>query len=310
MHAAYASRMDVEDLRRFVVVARTEHLTDAAAILGMAQPTLSRSVRRVEEAVGAPLFERQHRGLRLNPAGRRMLGAAEGGLLALDRGIEQVRRLRDPESGTVRLGILHSVAATLVPEVIRTFRAIAPQVGFELRQLATYEILAELESGDVELGISARADRPGFGWVLLEQQRVCLAVPEGHRLAGRDTARLSEVAKEPFVGLHPALAFRADTDALCREAGFVPSIALECTDLSTVEGMVGAGLGVALLPVPVGSPRHHTESRTVRVDLQRLAARRDIGLVWRADAALPRPAERLLAFLDGRSPAAGDAATR
>ncbi|HET8599709.1 MAG TPA: LysR family transcriptional regulator [Segeticoccus sp.] len=288
--------MDVEDLRQFVVVARTEHLTEAAAMLRTPQPTLSRAIRRVEDAVGAPLFERQPRGLRLNPAGRLMLAAVDSAVLALDRGIEQVHGLRDPESGTIRLAILHSVAATLVPEVIRAFRAVAAHVEFDLRQLATYEILGDLEAGQVELGISARADRPGFGWLLLERQQVCLAVPQGHRLAARTAASLAEVADEAFVGLQPSLAFRADTDELCRRAGFVPSMAFECTDLATVEGLVGAGLGVALLPVPVDGPRE-TSAGTVLVDLQGTAARRDIGLVWRAATTLPPPAERLRTFL-------------
>lgn len=295
-HDAPEAGVDVEDLRQFVVVARTEHLTRAAAMLRTPQPTLSRAIRRVEDAVGAPLFERHRRGLRLNPAGRLVLAAAEGALLALDRGVEQVHGLRDPESGTVRLAILHSVSATLVPEVIRAFRAVAPHVEFELRQLATHEILGELETGQAELGISARADRPGFGWLLLERQQVSLAVPEDHRLATRESASLAEAADEPFVGLQPSLAFRADTDALCREAGFVPTMAFECTDLATVEGLVGAGLGVALLPVPLAGPRA-TASGTVLLDLDGTAARRDIGLVWRSAATLPPPAERLRTFL-------------
>lgn len=89
--------MHVEDLRWFVALAETEHLTEAAAVLGTSQPTLSRALRRVEAAFGVRLFEREHRGLRLNPYGRIVLEAARAGTTAVDTAQQRIDALVDPD---------------------------------------------------------------------------------------------------------------------------------------------------------------------------------------------------------------------
>jgi len=150
---SYDVRMHVDDLRRFVTLARAEHLTAAADELGIPQPSLSRSLRRVEEAFGARLFEREHRGLRLNPHGRLVLAAAADATTALDAAREQIAQLDDPESGTVRLAFLHSVATTLVPQLLRAYRQEAPGVRFALRQEASPTI-------EISSSSSSTARRP------------------------------------------------------------------------------------------------------------------------------------------------------
>jgi LysR family transcriptional regulator, transcription activator of glutamate synthase operon len=165
MQEPYGLTMQTEDLRRFVTLARAEHLTAAADELGIPQPSLSRSLRRVEEAFGARLFEREHRGLRLNPRGRLVLAAALEATAALDAAREQIVQLDDPESGTVRLAFLHSVATTLVPGLLRQYRAEAPAVRFALRQEASPTIADDLDSGEAELAITGpRPADPGLGW--------------------------------------------------------------------------------------------------------------------------------------------------
>jgi LysR family transcriptional activator of glutamate synthase operon len=290
--------MHVDDLRLFVVLAETEHLTDAAAILGTSQPTLSRALRRVEEAFGVRLFEREHRGLRLNPYGRIVLDAARAGVAAVDSAQERIGTLADPESGTVRLAFLHSVATGVVPDLLTAFRAAAPRVRFALREEPSHDIVRDLESGDAELGITGpRPPADVFGWHLLERQRLCLYVPPGHPLAVRRRVGLAEAADEPFVALRTDFGFRRVTDELCRAAGFTPQVAFESTDLSTIDRLVGAGLGVAVLP---GGAVRRAEATAV--PLTGVRARRDIGLTWRHRADLSPAAERFRAFVRaGRS---------
>src|ERR1700742_5236485 len=167
--------MHVEDLRWFEVLAETEHLTEAATTLGTSQPNLSRALRRVESAFGVQLFEREHRGVRLNPYGRLVLEAARAGTAAVDTARQRIDALIDPDSGTVRLGFLHSVATSLVPDLLKAFRQVAPSVGFALRQEPSHAIVDDLESGEAEIGIIAPLPDPEvFGWHLLEPQRLCL----------------------------------------------------------------------------------------------------------------------------------------
>jgi DNA-binding transcriptional LysR family regulator len=290
--------MHVDDLRWFAVLAETEHLTEAAATLGTSQPNLSRSLRRVEQAFGVPLFEREHRGLRLNPYGRLVLEAARSGTAAVDTARQRIGQLLDPESGTVRLAFLHSVATSLMPDLLKAFRAVAPQIAFALRQEPAHDIVQDLETGEAEIAIVApRPDPERFGWQLLERQRLLLHVPPGHPLATRRRVELEEVAHEPFVGLQPGFGFRRVTDALCRAAGFTPALAFEATDLATIDSLVGAGLGVAILPA--GAVRGN-DSGTVAIALSGVQARREIGLAWRLQTELTPAAERFRSFVESR----------
>jgi DNA-binding transcriptional LysR family regulator len=290
--------MHVEDLRWFVVLAEAERLTDAAAALGTSQPNLSRSLRRVEDAFGVRLFEREHRGLRLNPYGRIVLEAARAGTAAVDTGRQRIDALTDPESGTVRLAFLHSVATGIVPDLLKAFRRTAPTIRFALREEPSHDIVRDLESGEAELGITGpRPAAEVFGWHLLERQRLCLYVPPGHRLAGMKRVALAEASAEPFIALRPDFGFRRVTDELCRAAGFTPQVSFESTDLTTIDRLVGAGLGVAVLP---GGAVRGTESGATPVPLAGVRARRDIGLAWHLGRELSPAAERFRGFTQAR----------
>ena len=115
---------------------------------------------------------------------------------------------------------------------------------------------------------------------------------------------LAAAAGEPFIGLRPGFGFRRISEELCRAAGFTPRLAFEATDLATIDSLVGAGLGVAVLPAPTGAGRA-VEGDAVFVPLRDAGARRDIGLVWRRGAALSPAAARFRDFVvaSGAGPA-------
>ena len=276
--------MQTQDLRWFVVLAEHEHVTAAAEELQVPQPTLSRALKRVEQEFGARLFLREPRGLWLTPLGRVVLEAARAADTAIAQAHERLQQLSDPQASLVRLAFLHSVSTSVLPDLLGRFGDHAPRMRFELRQEASPSILDDLHSGDADVAIiGPRHADDALGWCLLEAQRLRLAVPPGHPLAGRRQVALKEARAERFVMVQHPLEFRALTDRLCRAAGFSPVVALESSDLATVEGLVGAGLGVAVLPVYSGQ---RTDSTAVSVPLSDPGARRDIGLVWRTDVEL------------------------
>jgi DNA-binding transcriptional LysR family regulator len=287
--------MHVEDLRWFVVLAEAERLTDAAAALGTSQPNLSRSLRRVEDAFGVRLFEREHRGLQLNPYGRIVLEAARASAAAVDSARQRIEALTDPDSGTVRLAFMYSVGTGVVPDLLAAFRRKAPSIRFALREEPSHEIVRDLESGEAELGITGpRPSADDFGWHLLERQRLCLYVPPDHRLARLKRVALAEAAAEPFIALRQDFGFRRVTDELCEAAGFTPQVAFESTDLGIMDRLVGAGLGVAVLP---GGAVRGSESGATPVPLAGVRARRDIGLAWRLHRELSPAAQRFRTFV-------------
>ncbi|QGU08571.1 HTH-type transcriptional regulator GltC [Corynebacterium occultum] len=292
------------ELAGFVAVAASGHLSDTAADLDISQPSLSRRIARVEAQVGATLFDRHGRRLRLNSRGRAFLPQAEAALAALDNGVSQVRRLMDPEHGTVRLDFMHSLGTWLVPELLRSYRSAHPGVHFSLHQDAAQGLVERVLDDTADIALvgprptgAGEPDSP-LGWVRLSRQRLAIALPEDHRLAGVGSVpiRLAEVAGEDFISMRPGYGTRLLLDELFRKAELQPSFVFESMELSTVAGLVSAGLGVALLPMddPYLAP--------TGVVLRPLdpPAQRELGMVWRRAEEPAPPVDQFRAFVAAR----------
>ncbi|PUA79400.1 LysR family transcriptional regulator [Nocardioides currus] len=287
--------MQIRDLEWLLAVADHEHVTDTAAILGISQPTLSRALARVEQELDAQLFERASDGVHLTPVGRIVARGAREVVARHDQLLADVRGELDPESGVARLAFLDSMATSLVPRLLRDFHAAAPRVRVLLSQEPGHELEADLARGAVDLAITST--RPaGHGWHVLQEERLVVAVPPSHRLAGRTRVRLEDLAGEELVTTPPGYGFRTLVDGLLRDAGVALDISFESQDLATIEGLVAAGLGVAIVPEAMVGP-----SGTRGLQIQGSpGARRTIGLTWRTDRRLPPAAERLRAVIVGR----------
>ncbi|AUG77634.1 LysR family transcriptional regulator [Kitasatospora sp. MMS16-BH015] len=282
---------------QFAAVGRLEHVTQAAQLLGMPQPTLSRAVARLEAELGVRLLAREGRTVRLTRAGRLLLGSAERALAELERGAEVARAEADPAAGRVAFGFLHTLGTDAVPALLRGFRAAGhPKVRFQLVQDYVGAMLERLRAGELDLClVSPLPDDPDLTTRQLDEQRLYLNVPVDHRLAGRRRIRLAEVAEEPFVAVERGYGLRAITDQFCAEAGFTPRIAFEGEEAETLRGLVAAGLGVALLP-PALAPRPGV------VDLEVTAprTRRTIALTWVTARPLTPPAAAFRDFVLAR----------
>jgi LysR family transcriptional activator of glutamate synthase operon len=284
----------LEELHWFVVLAETEHVTEAAAELGITQPTLSRALARLEEQAGTQLFDRVNRRLRLNVYGRIMLEHAQRSIAELQSAGERIAALRDPDKGRVRLAFLHSLANWYVPEQLRRFRELAPGIGFDLFQGPAHELTDRILRGQSDIAIiSPRPKADGLGWRRLYVERLCLAVPPGHRLAGRTRVRMAAAAGEPFIALGAQYGLQQLTAELWAQDGLDPEIVFEAAEIPTMEGLVAAGFGVAVVPVPaeVGV------SKTVHVALSNAGAKREVGLMWDLDRPLSPAAARFAGFL-------------
>jgi LysR family transcriptional activator of glutamate synthase operon len=287
--------MHVEDLEWFVSLAETQHMTQAAERLHITQPTLSRSLARLEQEIGAPLFDRVNRRLRLNPAGEVLLQHARRSLLELRTATEQIGSLRDPDRGTVRLGFLHSVATWLAPELIRTFRAVAPNVQFILTQAASYELTTLLDEGRVDLAVTGpRPESGALEWHPVHREQLCLVVPRDHPLARLRRVEIAAAADEPFIVLGPSFALRQLTDELLARAAASPAIAFEATEIPTMESLAAAGLGVTVVPRP---RPHRADPDAAYIPLVDDAAQRVLGLAWRAGQQVSPVVRRFTSFV-------------
>lgn len=287
--------MHLDELHWFVVLAETEHVTDAAAELRVSQPTLSRAIARLEAQIGVPLFDRVNRRLRLNAYGTILLEHARRATAELQSATERIAALRDPDTGTVRLAFLHSLASWFVPDLLRRFRLEAPRVRFDLYQSAAHELTDRVLEGQVDLAItSPRPIGPGFTWQVLYSERLCVAVPKAHRLATRSRLRLKDVADEPFIALRPEFGLRQLTDELFAAAGIQPQLVFEAAEIPSMEGLVAAGFGVAIVPVPRAE---RAEPMAAYVPLSDAGAKRQVGLALAAERQLSPAAARLVEFV-------------
>lgn len=268
----------MDELTWFIVLAETEHMTEASQRLTVTQPTLSRALARWEQRLGAPLFDRVNRRLRLNRNGEILLAHARRCVEELEAAADRIAALNDPGHGLVRLAFLHSAATWLVPDLLRRYRAEAPGVRFDLRQAAGHEILAALRDHHADLAVtSPRPDPADFAWHALAREQLCLAVPRAHRLARRRTIALAESGAEPFIALRPGFGLRRLMDDLCAAAGIAPAIAFESTEIPSMEGLVAAGFGVAIVPTP---RPNRAEPELAYIPLRDADSHRVIGLTW------------------------------
>ncbi|WP_363316438.1 LysR family transcriptional regulator [Corynebacterium sp.] len=219
------------DLDWFLDLVETGNMVDTAVVTGVSQSTLSRRLAALERSVGAELFDRNGRHLVLNRRGEVLAATARATTETWRAGVEEVRRLVDPERGTVRLGFMHSLGTWLVPDLLRGFRARRPTVDFELVQGAALDLVDRVTAGTVDLAIVGPCPTDQVadglvGWEELAEQRLGLAVPSGHRWAGRDSIDLAEAAGEPFVAMLEGYGTRLLLDTLAADSGFRPPAGL------------------------------------------------------------------------------------
>ncbi|WP_424216214.1 LysR family transcriptional regulator (plasmid) [Streptomyces sp. BI20] len=284
-------------LAQFAVVAREEHLTHAADLLGVSQPTLSRTMSRLESLLSVPLFLHVGRGIRLTPQGRRLLERAEQALALLDLAGQEIAADADAEHGLVRLAHLKSLGPRVVPALLGAFHAEHPAVRFVLTEASSPRMIELLRSGDVDLCLIAPApDAAGIESEVLWEQELRLVVPTGHRWAGRARVALAGARDEPFVAMTREYGTRLLADALCREAGFSPRIALETDATDTVRALVAAGMGIAVLPHE-GSPHPGTVDLALTRAPGGPAATRPLCLAWAGHAVRPPAATLVREFL-------------
>ena len=231
--------MELLQLRYFLEVARSQHMTRSAEKLHIAQPSLSQSIKRLEWELGVALFASQGRNIVLTEQGRFLQEKLEPILERLDALPEQLRALSDPEQITIRLHV--TAASRVVSEAIIAYRREHRKVNFQF-----------LLSDDAHLfdlsvqGLPATAAAPKEAFRI--DERIFLAVPDASPYAGLDRVRLADFRDANFISLIAQKQFRQTCDRLCAAAGFAPRIAFESDSPETVRNMIAAHMGVGFWP--------------------------------------------------------------
>lgn len=249
--------LDLVRLRTFRELAARGSFSRAAEALDYTQSAVSQQISTLERDLGLTLIERGARPARLTDAGRTLLRRTDAIFGEVATAEAEMGALAGLEGGTLRVGGFASACATILPRAITLFAEHHPKVEVGLAEMEPAKAMRMLRAGDVDLAVTyafdgeALAPDGALDAVPLARDPFLVALPEGHRLAGRQSLRLSDLRRERWLG-SPASAespgYREFVLRVCREAGFEPQIAFEPGDLWTGRGIVAAGLAVGLMP--------------------------------------------------------------
>jgi LysR family transcriptional activator of glutamate synthase operon len=270
-------------------------VTRAAEKLFVSQSAISRAVTQLEDELGVPLFYRQGRAVVLSPYGRLFLEHATRALSILESGKRLLSEQTGEESGTVSLGFLHSLGIEMVPRLIKEYRRKHPRIQFTLLVQHSGELLMEeLVAGSIDLSLSVPGmfQQNNIRWNHLLDEELIIALPKTHRLAARRTLSMRELSSEPFLALSPDHTVRIIFDKVCADTSFSPKIAFEGMDISTLRGLIAAGLGIALLP-----PASARFAGIVEIKLSPAHPIRSLGIGWVDDRYLPASAIEFRKFV-------------
>lgn len=238
-------------MRYVIAVAETNSFTRAARRCLVVQSALSHQIARLEKELGARLFERTSRRVRLTPAGAAFLTAARQCLDAAERAAAEVAAAVGEVRGRLALGLIPTVAAVDLPAVLREFHRRHPKARVSLSVGASDELVERVRQGEIEvafLGLPVTARPRGVMARELAQERLVAVVSRDHPLAGETSVDLHRLSSEVFVDLPAKTAGRAQSDLAFAAAGLTREVAFEVSNADYLARLVGAGLGVALLP--------------------------------------------------------------
>ena len=285
--------VDLADFEAVVALAETLHFGRAADRLHVSQPALSKRVRKLEARIGGPLLLRRYRDVRLTEAGRLLADRGRQLLRESAATVAFSQRAARGEAGRLRIGFGIASIIGLLPEVLLRFRRSHPDVQLELRDMSTPDQVDGLAAGEIDIGfvrLPVTADRLVVRPVL--DERLVLAI--GPRSSWNPRIGLRSVAAEPFIIIARArsASFYDHALSVCAATGFAPRIVQEANELFTVLSLVGAGLGVSLVP------RSAALMRLPGIRFRELTlaeAAWNIGVAWHRDAGTVPLVQRFVA---------------
>lgn len=287
--------MTLTEMRYLVALAKERHFGRAAERCHVSQPTLSVAIKKVEGQLGAPLFERNASEVRLTPLGERIVAQAQRVLEEAVKLEEIAASGRDPLRGSLRLGVIYTVAPYLLPQLIPALHREAPAMPLFLKEDFTANLIPALKAGELDVVILALpVNEPGLVAQAVYDEPFRVVIPAGHAWAGREAINPGELDGQNLLLLGQGNCFRDQVLEACPRLSTPDALetSLEGSSLETIRHMVASGAGVAVMPATAADPLLEREP-LVRVlpfaDGVADAAPplRRIALLWRVT--FPRP---------------------
>ena len=287
--------MELQQLRYFVAVADSGKFTTAARDLHVAQPSISKQVRKLEQELDAVLLERGRTGVTLTDAGTILLPWAKRMLADLDGARSEVAGLATLERGRLSVGATPSLCTVLLPQVLAAFHSEHPGITLTVIEAGSRDLVDRLAAGDLDLAlvILPVPREELFETSTLIREELVLAVAKRHPLARRKTVKVGDLRGVPLVMFREGYDLRSATITACEQAGFHPTFAVEGAEMDGVLRMAAAGVGVAVVPRMVVE----RGGTLVAVRLSQPTLSRSVGVAFRRDRHHSRAADAFVARL-------------
>ncbi|AIQ44126.1 LysR family transcriptional regulator [Paenibacillus sp. FSL R7-0297] len=287
--------MDIRQLEYFVQAARLNSFSRAAESLYITQPTISKMIRNLEIELGADLFYREGKSIRLTDAGELLLVKAQNIVESFTSLSSELDSLRNLKQGHIRIGLPPMVGASFFPAVIGEFHRRYPEVTIRLHEDGAKKVEDDVEAGLIDIGaIVLPVNKAKFHCFTFVEEKLQLLVPAGHRLDGVQNVQLKELAEEEFVLFREDFALHDRIISECVKAGFQPKVVYESSQWDLISRMVAAGMGIALLPETIC--RDMDRSRIAVIPMTEPVIPWQLGMIWRRDRYLSFAAREWIAF--------------
>jgi LysR family hydrogen peroxide-inducible transcriptional activator len=279
--------MNLRALQYFVKLAELKHFSKAADACFVSQPTLSTQIRKLEEELGVSLVERAPRKVMLTPIGEDIAHRARYVLRDLEQIRDAARRNRDPQTGTLKLGIFPTLAPYLLPHVIPGIRRSYPELKLQLAEEKTEDIIEQLDQGRLDAGLLALpVDEHGMEMAELFTEPFVAAMPAAHPLADKKVIEIADLAGQELLLLEEGHCLRQQALSVCKLAGAHERLDFHATSMETLRQMVAANTGVTLMPLLSVSPPIPVTENIVLRPFAEPSPSRTIALVWRSSSPL------------------------
>lgn len=279
--------MDIRHLEYFTEVAKHLNFTKAASALHISQPSLSKTVKSMEDELGVPLFNRSFRNLELTDAGKALLHNAKNVLHAYQNLTNELNDVMNLQKGEIRIGIPPIIGAAFCSSLISQFKELYPSIDILLSEVGTNTIKEGIHNGSLDVGFVCNniGNIKRYEMMELLRDPLMLVVHDSHPLNQQSSISMSDITNESFVMYRQDFSLYDRIIEACQNHQFYPQIVCESSQKDFMIEMVEAKLGIALLPSQIC--KKITSNNIVSIPFTETEIHLELGMIWKKDAYLP-----------------------
>jgi DNA-binding transcriptional LysR family regulator len=269
--------MEWQYINYFLTVAKHEHMTNAAKELNITQPALSRSISKLEEELGVPLFIRHNKRIKLNRYGYIFKERASKIQTEMRLAQKEIDERLKPDFGEISIGFFHTLGIDKLPKLLASFKEKYPKTTFKLTQANKKSLIDMIYDDKIDFcftTITGDEVKGDYSCHHLWDEKLYLTVSKQHKFASRQLVEINELVDEEFVILKEGYGLRTISDQLFNQALFTPKVSFEGDEIDTIAGLVSANLGVSFLPKLQGN------QIVEQIEMTAPTCKRTIGVIW------------------------------